>query len=158
MRYAPALGSHFCQTLSAAVVCPSLDISTELTPHRIITGLSRPALRAHLTTGDEGLDVQGNPGSEPWSRPVTYESWTGDCKATRSGPISLMETRGNGYVFSDTLLKKNHHGSMLCPRLRTLPPISAFILPMCIQHVKSTGIYGTLWVGYKTKCVCVHMK
>jgi len=63
---APALGSHFCQTLSAAVVCPSLDISTEPTPDRIITELSRPALRAHLTTGYGGLDVQGNPGLEPW--------------------------------------------------------------------------------------------
>jgi len=39
-------------------------------------------------------------------RPATCESWTGDCEATRSGPISLAETRGNGYVFSDTLLKK----------------------------------------------------
>jgi len=66
IRYAPALGSHFCQTLSAAVVCPSLDISTELTPDKIITELSRPALRAHLTTGDGGLVVQSNPGSEPW--------------------------------------------------------------------------------------------
>ena len=66
MRYAPALGSHFCQTLSAAVVCPSLDISTELTQDRIITELSRPAVRAHLTTGDGELVVQGNPGSEPW--------------------------------------------------------------------------------------------
>ena len=56
MRYAPALGSHFCQTtLSAAVVCPSLDISTELIPDRIVTELSRPALRANLTTGDGGL-------------------------------------------------------------------------------------------------------
>jgi len=39
-------------------------------------------------------------------RPATYESWTGDCEATRSGPIGLAETRGNGYVFSDMLLKK----------------------------------------------------
>jgi len=39
-------------------------------------------------------------------RPATYESWTGDCEATRSGPIGLAETRGNGYIFSDTLLKK----------------------------------------------------
>jgi len=106
MRYAPALGSRFCQTLSAAVVSPSLDISTELTPDGIITELSRPALLAHLTTGDGGLVVQGNPGSEPWRPSATYESWTGDCEATRSGSIGLAETRGNGYVFSDTLLKK----------------------------------------------------
>jgi len=58
-RYAPALGSHFYQTLSAAVVCPSLDISTAPTLGRIITELFRPALRAHLTTGDGGLVVQG---------------------------------------------------------------------------------------------------
>jgi len=73
MRYAPALGSHFYQTLSAAVVCPSLDISTELTPDRIITELSRPALRALVTTGDGGLVVQVNPCSEPW-RP-TCDLW-----------------------------------------------------------------------------------
>ena len=36
------------------------------------------------------------------------ESWTGDCEAPRSGPIGLAETRGNGCVFSDTLLKKKH--------------------------------------------------
>jgi len=47
-------------------VYPSLDISTAPTPGRIITGLSRPAQRAHLTTGDGGLVVQGNPGAEPW--------------------------------------------------------------------------------------------
>ena len=41
-------------------------------------------------------------------RLATYESWTGDCEATRSGPIGLAETRDNGYVVSDTLLKKNH--------------------------------------------------
>ena len=66
MRYASVLGSHFCQIVSAVVVCPSLDISTVPTPDRIITELSRPAFRAHLTTGNGGLDVQGNPGSEPW--------------------------------------------------------------------------------------------
>ena len=40
-------------------------------------------------------------------QPATYKSWTGDCEATCSGPIGLAETHGNGYVFSDTLLKKN---------------------------------------------------
>ena len=40
------------------------------------------------------------------SRPATYGAWTGDREATRSGPIGLAETRGNGYVFSDTLLKR----------------------------------------------------
>ena len=39
-------------------------------------------------------------------RPATYESWTGDCEATCSGPIGLAETRSNGYVVSDTLLKR----------------------------------------------------
>ena len=58
---------------SAAVVCPSLDICTKLTPDRIITELSRPAFRAYLTTGDGGLVVQGNHGSEPW-RP-TCDLW-----------------------------------------------------------------------------------
>jgi len=37
---------------------------------RIITGLSRPTSQAHLTAEDGGLDVQGNPGSEPW-RPTS---------------------------------------------------------------------------------------
>jgi len=41
-------------------------------------------------------------------QPATYESWTGDCEVTRSGSIGLAETRGNGYVFSDTLLKKKN--------------------------------------------------
>ena len=72
MRYAPALAAisiRHCPH-SAAVVCPSLDISTELTPDRIIAELSRPALRAHLTTGDGGLVVQGNPG---WLRTVEVD-------------------------------------------------------------------------------------
>jgi len=34
--------------------------------------------------------------------PATYESWSGDREATRSGPIGLAETRGNSYVVSDT--------------------------------------------------------
>jgi len=59
-----------------------------------------------VTTGDGGLVVQGNPGSERGGRPATYESWTGDCEATRSGSIGLAETRGNGYVVSDMLLKR----------------------------------------------------
>jgi len=41
-------------------------------------------------------------------RPATYESWTGDCQAVRSGPIGLAETRGNGYFVSDTLMKKKY--------------------------------------------------
>jgi len=94
MRYAPALGSHFCQTLSAAVVCPSLDISTELTPYRIITELSRPALRAHLTTGDGGLVVQGNTGSEPW-RP-TCNLWILDWRL-RSDALRIDRLGGNSW-------------------------------------------------------------
>jgi len=39
-------------------------------------------------------------------RPATYESWTGDCDAMRLGPIGLAETRGNSYVFSDMLMKR----------------------------------------------------
>jgi len=42
-------------------------------------------------------------------RPAAYESWTGDREATRSGSIGLEESRGNGYVVSDTLLKKKKH-------------------------------------------------
>jgi len=94
MRYAPALGSHFCQTLSTAVVWPSLDISTELTPYRIITELSRPALRAHLTTGDRGLVVQGNPGSEPW-RP-TCNLWILDWRL-RSNALRIDRLGGNSW-------------------------------------------------------------
>ena len=85
------------------IASPSLDMSTASTPDRIITELSRPAFRAHLTTGDGGLVVQSNPGSEPW-RP-TYDLWILDWQL-RSGPIGLAETRGNGYVVSDTLLER----------------------------------------------------
>jgi len=45
-------------------------------------------------------------------RPANYESWTGDCEATRSRPIG-SETRGNGYVFSDTLLKRERQQWLL---------------------------------------------
>jgi len=69
------------QTLSAVAVCFSLDISTEPTPGRIITELSRPAQRDHLTTGDGGFVVQGNPGSEPW-RP-TCDLWILDWRPRR---------------------------------------------------------------------------
>ena len=34
-------------------------------------------------------------------RAATNESWSSDGEATRSRPISLAETRGNGYVVSD---------------------------------------------------------
>jgi len=114
-RYAPALGSlsHFYQTVSAAVACSSLDISTEPTTDRIITKLPTPALRAHLTTGDGGLVVLAQ---NCGGRPATYESWTGDCETTRSGSIGLAETRGNGYVFSDTLLKKKGRRYFLAGR------------------------------------------
>ena len=103
MRYAPSLGSHFWQTLSAAVVCPSLDISTELTPDRIITELSRPALRAHLTTEDGGLVVQNCGG--------TCNLWILDWRLrVRSDALRTDRLGGNSwqrlYVFSDTLLKK----------------------------------------------------
>jgi len=43
-RYALVLGSRSCPTLSAAAVCPSLDICTALTPHKTITVLYKPAL------------------------------------------------------------------------------------------------------------------
>jgi len=66
-------GQPFYHTLSAVVVCPSLDISTAPTLGRIITGLSRPALQAHLTSGDGGLVIQGSRGSELW-RP-TCDLW-----------------------------------------------------------------------------------
>jgi len=73
-RYAPALGSHFCQTLFAAVVS-SVLYWTSL-PSRPRTGSSPsspglhsgPAWRTH-----EGLVVQGNPGSEPWK--LTCDLW-----------------------------------------------------------------------------------
>ena len=45
-------------------------------------------------------------GQNRGGRPATYESWTSDREAMRSGSIGLAETRGNGYVVSDTLLKK----------------------------------------------------
>jgi len=61
---------------------------------------------------------------QSWLRtvePATYESWTGDRKATRSGPIGLAETRGNGYVVSDTLLKKKKQESQSHNRVWRTP-------------------------------------
>jgi len=131
MRYAPALGSHFYQTLSAAVICPSLDISTQPTPDRIITELSRPALRAHLTTGDGGLVIQDNPGSEPW-RP-TCNLWILDWLL-----ISLAETRSNGYVVSDMLLKRE----------RTMPLLTFWVASkLCYQWCAETVIQQS-WKGW----------
>jgi len=67
-RYAPSVDiSHSYQTLSTVAVCPSLDICTAPSLGRIITELSRPAQRAHLTTGD-GL-VVGRP-RKSWLRTV----------------------------------------------------------------------------------------
>ena len=40
---------------------------------------------------------------------ATYESWTSDREATRSGPIGFAETFGNGYVVSDMLMKIRLH-------------------------------------------------
>jgi len=39
---------------------------------------------------------------------VTNESWTSDRNATCPGPVglTLTDTHGNGYVVSDTLLKR----------------------------------------------------
>ena len=75
--------------------CP-LDISVALTPGRIITELSRTAPRAHLTTVEtEDWSSKAILAQNRGGRSATYESWTCDCEATRSGPIGLAETRGN---------------------------------------------------------------
>ena len=52
MRYALARGSHFCPTLFAVVVCPSLAICTTPTPHKTITVLYRRAFWVLLMIGD----------------------------------------------------------------------------------------------------------
>ena len=62
MRYALVRGSHFCPTLFAAVVCPSLAICTAPTPHKTITVLYRRAFWVLLMIGDGGLVVPDNPG------------------------------------------------------------------------------------------------
>ena len=65
-RYALILGSHSCQTLSAAAVCPSLDTCTAPTPHKTITnGLARGrrgagVQRVHLRQAPEEEDNGGN--------------------------------------------------------------------------------------------------
>jgi len=97
--YAAALDSHSYQTLSTVVVCPSLDISTASTPDRIITELSRPASRAHLTTGYRGLVVQGNPGSEP-QRP-TCNLWILDWRL-RSDALRTDRLGGNSWQSLNT--------------------------------------------------------
>jgi len=62
MRYALVRGSHFCPTLFAVVVCPSLAICTAPTPHETITVLYRLAFEVLLMIGDGGLVVPDNPG------------------------------------------------------------------------------------------------
>jgi len=44
-------------------------------PDRIITELSRPALGAHLTTGDGGLVVQGNFLRSAWWKLVAMATY-----------------------------------------------------------------------------------
>jgi len=135
MRYAPALGSHFCHTLSAAVVCPSLDISTAPTPGRIITELSRPALQAHLTTGDGGLVIQGNPGSEPW-RP-TCNPWILDWRL-RSYVFRTNRLRGNSWQW----LRHHRH----TPEERDILFLSAN------KELRTLKGWYTLWSVYLTHC------
>jgi len=57
-------GSRSCPTLSAAAVCPSLDICTAPTPQKTITVLYKPALWVLLMIEDGGLAVPDNPGYE----------------------------------------------------------------------------------------------
>jgi len=100
-RYAPVLGSHFYQILSTVAVCPSLNISM---PCRLLAGssLSSPGLHCGSTWQLETEDWSSKAilAQNRGGRPATYESWTGDCEATRSGPIGLAELRGNCYVVS----------------------------------------------------------
>jgi len=49
-----------------------------------------------------------------------YESWTGDREATRSGPIGLAESHGNGYVVSDMLLPQAFLDRSICEWRRRL--------------------------------------
>jgi len=72
-----------------------LDISTAPTlGYPGYPGLhSRPTLQLETEDWSSKAILAQNRGG----RPATYESWTGDCEATRSGPIVLAETRGNGY-------------------------------------------------------------
>jgi len=110
MRYVPALGTRqpfLSDTVRSRRLSFICDVSTATTPDRIITELSRPVLRAHLTTGDGGLVVQSNPGWEPW-RP-TCNLWILDWRL-RSDALRTNRLGGNSwqrlYVFSNTLLKR----------------------------------------------------
>ena len=65
MRFAPVLGNRCCQTLSGVLVCRSLAVSTEQIHARTTTELcSLHCGQTPLQTGDEGLAVADNRGSE----------------------------------------------------------------------------------------------
>jgi len=121
--------------VNSAVVCPSLDISTAPTLGRIITELSRPALRAHLTTGDGGLVVQGNPGSEPW-RP-TCNLWILDWRL-RSNALRTDRLGGNSWQRLRRLRHAREEEEVITSPLRCHPRcVVIYILPhkRCCQAV-----------------------
>ena len=68
MRYALVPGSHFCPTLFAVVVCPSLAICTAQTPHKTITVLYRLAFWVLLMIGEWRRRI-GRP-RQSWLRTV----------------------------------------------------------------------------------------
>jgi len=94
MRYVLARGSHFCPTLFAAVVCPSLAICTAPIPRKTITVLYRRAFWVLLMIGDGGLAVPDNPGWERWR--LTCDQWTSDWRR-RSGVLRTDRHGGNSW-------------------------------------------------------------
>jgi len=95
-RILNVLGSHSCQTLSAAAVCPSLDTCTTPTPHKTITVLCKPALWVLLMIGDGGLALwpsQKILAENSRGSPATNEPRTGDVEATCSGQIDMAQRK-----------------------------------------------------------------
>jgi len=116
-RYAPALGSHFYQTLSAAVVCPSLDISTTPTLGRIITGLSRPAIRPTWQLETEDWLSKAILAQNRGGQPATYESWLATAKWRAQDRLAWRKlvataTLSQTHSWRQPLLDSHHRGDM----------------------------------------------
>jgi len=82
----------------AVAFCPSSDIfiaNPWQNHHR--------ALQACIAGPPDNWSSKAILAQNRGGRRAAYESWIGDREATRSGPIGLAETRGNGYVIHPSI-------------------------------------------------------
>ena len=135
-----AAGSHSYETLSG-VCSRRLSFFGHLY-HADLWQDHHRALQA-CTSGlpdneDGGLVVEAILAQNRGGRPATNESWTGDREATHSGPIRLAESRGNGYVVLDALLKRQSDAFKLYHSkyfMYVLVIFSVFRNKCCCQYV-----------------------